>query len=221
MLSILLNMKRHNRKMQIALVLLLATVGLAGATAQTTGTATATFGGGCFWCMEKPFDDLDGVISTTSGYAGGHVENPTYLQVVQGGTGHLEVVRVEYDPSRVTYEDLLYVYWRNIDPTDGYGQFCDRGYSYQPAIFTESDEQLRLAQASSQRVRELLRLGIAVEIRPLNAFYPAEDYHQDYYINNPVRYEAYRAACRRDARLESVWQEEAGGEAPEPWLPEL
>ena len=220
-MSILLNMKRYIGTIRVALSVVLAAVGLVSLGAQGSGTETATFGGGCFWCMEEPFDELDGVISTISGYAGGHVVDPTYQQVVQGGTGHLEVVRVEYDPDRVSYEELLYVYWRNIDPTDGNGQFCDRGYSYQPAIFTESREQAALAEASFQRVRQMLRAGIAVEIRPLDAFYRAEEYHQDYYIRNPVRYAAYRAACRRDQRLESVWDDEAGGANPEPWLPEL
>ena len=214
-------MKRTTARPGIAIILLLAVVGSATISAQSSETATATFGGGCFWCMEKPFDELDGVISTTAGYAGGHVVNPTYRQVTLGGTGHSEVVRVEYDPARVSYEELLYVYWRNVDPTDGAGQFCDRGYSYQPIIFTENEEQRDLAEASHERVAELLSMGIEVDIRPLNAFYAAEDHHQDFYLTNPIRYAAYRAACRRDERLEGVWLDEAGGEDPRPWLFDL
>ena len=191
---------------------------LATVTATAQQTQTATFAGGCFWCMEKPFDVLDGVVSTTSGYAGGHVENPTYDQVTRGGTGHAEVVQVEYDPSRISYEELLYVYWRNVDPVDGGGQFCDRGASYRPAIFTESDEQEALAEQSHKEIEETLGRSVAVDIRPLNAFYPAEDYHQNYYMTNPVRYRLYRSACGRDRRLENVWGMEAGGENPGMWL---
>ena len=178
----------------------------------------ATFAGGCFWCMEKPFDHLEGVISTTSGYSGGTVVNPTYQQVTAGGTGHLEVMQAVYDPAVVSYEELLYVYWRNVDPLDGGGQFCDRGVSYQPAIFYNSEEQRKLAEQSLAQVQEELGRTIRVAIRPLEAFYPAEDYHQDYYIKNPVRYNWYRAGCGRDRRLEEVWGVEAGGENARLWL---
>jgi peptide-methionine (S)-S-oxide reductase len=170
--------------------------------------------------MEKPYDVLNGVESTTSGYAGGTVENPTYEQVTAGGTGHAEVVRVIYDPSEVSYETLLYVYWRNVDPFDGGGQFCDRGQSYRPAIFYNTEEQRRLAQASKTKVEELLGRNVAVEIEPLQAFYAAEDYHQNYYKKNPLRYRFYRTSCGRDRRLKNVWGDQALGENPRPWLDE-
>lgn len=184
------------------------------------GLASAVFAGGCFWCMEKPFDHLDGVVSTTSGYAGGHVVDPTYQQVSAGGTGHSEVVRVVYDPATVSYEELLYVYWRNVDPADSGGQFCDRGLSYAPAIFYQTDEERSLAHLSAQRVADQLGSPTRVEIRRLNAFYPAEDYHQDYYVRNPIRYNYYRSRCGRDDRLDAVWGQEARGDHPYLWLTE-
>ena len=168
--------------------------------------------------MEKPFEALDGVASATSGYAGGHVKNPTYEQVSAGGTGHAEVVRVVYDPGKISFEKLLYVYWRNVDPLDGRGQFCDRGSSYRPAIFYRTDEQRQLAERSRAKVEEILGESVDVQIEPLEAFYPAEDYHQDYYKRNKVRYWYYRNRCGRDARLEDVWGDEAGGADPRPWL---
>jgi len=174
--------------------------------------AVATFAGGCFWCMEPPYDKLDGVKSTVSGYMGGHVDNPTYKQVVGGSTGHAEVVQVTYDPDVVSYEQLLHVFWRNIDPVDGGGQFCDRGDSYRSAIFARSETQQRAAEASKQALEDSGRFDatIATEIQAAKTFYPAEDYHQDYYQNNPLRYRYYRASCRRDARLEALWGAEAG-----------
>ncbi|MGD8895930.1 MAG: peptide-methionine (S)-S-oxide reductase MsrA [Acidobacteriota bacterium] len=173
------------------------------------GAARATFAGGCFWCMEPPFDKVDGVYSTTSGYAGGKVKNPTYRQVSAGVTGHAEAIQVVYDPERVTYEELLEVFWHNIDPLDGGGQFCDRGSQYRPAIFFEGDEQRRAAEASKQALTDSGRLPrpIVTEITPLEAFYPAEDYHQDFYKKSPVRYTSYRAGCGRDRRLKQLWGE--------------
>lgn len=171
-------------------------------------TAKATFGGGCFWCMEPPFDKLDGVISTISGYAGGHVENPTYEQVSAGGTGHVEVVQVTYDPGRITYEKLLEVYWPETDPTDPDGQFCDQGSSYRPVIFYHDEEQKRQAEASKAELEENKPFegSVTTQIEPLNdSFYPAEDYHQNYYQENPVRYKFYRYGCGRDAKLEELW----------------
>ena len=173
------------------------------------GAARATFAGGCFWCMEPPFDKVEGVHSTTSGYAGGKVENPSYQQVSAGVTGHTEVIQVVYDPERVTYEELLEVFWTNIDPLDGGGQFCDRGSQYRTAIFFEGEKQRRTAEASKQRLTESGRLPgkIVTEITPLEAFYPAEGYHQDFYEKSPVRYTSYRAGCGRDRRLKELWGE--------------
>lgn len=170
-------------------------------------TAAAVFAGGCFWCMEPPYDELDGVISTTSGYAGGDVENPTYEQVSSGRTGHAEVVRVEYDPEVVGYEKLLEVFWRNVDPTDAGGQFCDRGSQYRSAIFWADEEQRRLAEESKRELAESDRFEgrIATEIEPLDTFYPAEDYHQDYYREHSLRYKFYRASCGRDRVLKRLW----------------
>ena len=171
------------------------------------GAAHATFAGGCFWCMEPPFDKIPGVYSTTSGYAGGDVESPSYQQVSAGGTGHAEVVRVAYDPKKVSYEQLLQIFWRNVDPTDAEGQFCDRGRQYRTAIFYESEEQKTAAEVSKRRLEESGRLPgpIVTEITPLEAFYPAEDYHQDFYKKSPVRYTSYRAGCGRDRRLKELW----------------
>jgi len=169
-------------------------------------TATATFAGGCFWCMEPPFDKLDGVISTTSGYTGGHVKNPTYEQVSAGGTGHAEALQVVYDPAEISYAQLLEVFWRNIDPTVKDRQFCDVGNQYRTAIFYHDDEQKRLALESKQRLEKGGKLGaIQTEIVPAGPFYPAEDYHQDYYKKNPIRYKYYRWSCGRDQRLEELW----------------
>ena len=181
--------------------------------ADTEGLAKATFAGGCFWCMEPPFDELEGVVSTTSGYTGGSVEDPSYEQVSSGGTGHLEAVQVLYDPERVSYEELLHVFWRNIDPTDSGGQFCDRGQQYTTAVFAHGPEQRRLAETSKEELQgsERFNQSLATEIRDAGPFYDAEGYHQDYYEKNPVRYKLYRTGCRRDARLKEVWGEEAGG----------
>ena len=207
--------------MSIVLPLVVAFVAASGvstAAEPEAGPESVVFAGGCFWCMEKPFEALDGVASATSGYAGGHVKNPTYEQVSAGGTGHAEVVRVVYDPGKISFEKLLYVYWRNVDPLDGRGQFCDRGSSYRPAIFYRTDEQRQLAERSRAKVEEILGESVDVQIEPLEAFYPAEDYHQDYYKRNKVRYWYYRNRCGRDARLEDVWGDEAGGADPRPWL---
>jgi peptide methionine sulfoxide reductase msrA/msrB len=180
--------------------------------APVSGTvARATFAGGCFWCLEAPFDKVPGVLSTTSGYAGGRVKNPSYEQVSAGGTGHAEVVQVAYDPARVSYERLVEVFWRNVDPTDGGGQFCDRGSQYRTGIFYEDEAQGRAAEASKRALEASGRLGkpIVTEIVKLAAFYPAEDYHQDFYRKSPVRYATYRAGCGRDRRLKELWGEEA------------
>ena len=170
-------------------------------------SAKATFAGGCFWCMEGPFDELDGVLSTTSGYTGGHMANPTYEQVSAGGTGHAEAVEVAYDPQRISYQELLTVYWRNVDPTTPNAQFCDHGDQYRPAIFYHNEEQRRLAEASKQEINrtKTFNASIVTEITQATEFYPAEEYHQDFYRKNPIRYKFYRLTCGRDARLTELW----------------
>lgn len=173
------------------------------------GGATATFAGGCFWCMEPPFDELEGVISTTSGYTGGTLPDPSYRQVTSGSTGHTEAVQITYDPAEVTYEQLLEVFWQNVDPLDAGGQFCDRGSQYRTGIFTHDETQRRLAQQSKQDLGEHLERPIVTEIADAGPFYPAEDYHQNYYQENPVRYKFYRWNCGRDARLAELWGEQA------------
>jgi peptide-methionine (S)-S-oxide reductase len=171
------------------------------------GTALATFAGGCFWCMEAPFDALDGVLSTTSGYTGGSLESPSYEQVSAGGTGHYEAVQVAYDPARVSYEKLLETFWRNVDPTDAGGQFCDRGDQYRTAVFAHDEAQRAAAEASLRAHQASGRFSapLVTPILPAARFWPAEAYHQDYYRVNPVRYRYYRKSCGRDRRLEEVW----------------
>lgn len=169
--------------------------------------AKATFAGGCFWCMEPPFDVLPGVISTTSGYTGGSKLNPTYEEVSAGGTGHAEAVEVVYDPAKIGYAELLQVFWRNVDPTVKDRQFCDIGHQYRTAVFYHNEEQRRLAEefgATLERSKTFPE-PIVTEITPAAVFYPAENYHQDYYQKNPVRYKFYRFNCGRDQRLEELW----------------
>lgn len=175
------------------------------------GQAAATFAGGCFWCMEPPFDALDGVVSTTSGYTGGQLANPSYKQVSAGGTGHAESLRVIYDPKKIGYAKLLDVYWHNVDPVAKDSQFCDHGTQYRPAIFYHNAEQKRLAEAYKQRLTASAKFKkpITVSIEPAGPFYAAEEYHQDYYLKNPVRYKFYRWNCGRDQRLHEVWGDEA------------
>lgn len=172
--------------------------------------ASATFAGGCFWCMEPPFDKLKGVISTTSGYMGGHVAQPTYQQVSRGGTGHAEVVQVIYDANLVDYETLLHTFWRNIDPTDARGQFCDKGCQYRTEIFYHDAEQRKIAEQSKVTLltKKTFESDIVTDITTASRFYPAEQYHQDYYQKNPIRYKYYRYACGRDDRLEQLWGKE-------------
>jgi len=168
-------------------------------------TAAAVFAGGCFWCTESDFDHIQGVIQTLSGYSGGHVANPTYEQVSAGGTGHIEAVRVVYDPRRVSYAALVERFFRTIDPLDAGGQFCDRGDQYRSAIFVANAGERRIAEAAKARVERRLGRRVATQILPRGSFYRAEEYHQDYYRKNPVRYRFYRWNCGRDARLEQVW----------------
>lgn len=167
----------------------------------------AVFASGCFWCTEADFDKVEGVVETTSGYIAGRTENPTYEQVSAGGTGHVEAVRVRFDPAKVSYAELLRTYWPNVDPLDGGGQFCDRGDQYRPALFPRTEEQERLAHASLKAAGNALGKPIAVSIEPeAGQFWPAEDYHQNYAHKNPVRYGFYRYSCGRDARLAKVWK---------------
>ena len=195
------------KRILATLVLIAATIGIATAQAPKPATAKAVFAGGCFWCMEPPFDKTDGVIATISGYTGGTKVNPTYEEVSSGTTGHAESVQVEYDPKKVSYEKLLDVFWHNVDPTQKDGQFCDHGNQYRTAIFVANDEQKKLAEASKAALMKSkpFKGDIVTEIVPATTFYPAEDYHQDYYLKNPVRYKFYRTGCGRDARLKELW----------------
>lgn len=172
----------------------------------------ATFAGGCFWCMESPFDKIPGVVSVTSGYTGGQKKNPTYEEVSAGGTGHAESVQIIYDPSKVTYEILLNIFWHNIDPTAKDRQFCDSGHQYRSAIFFHNEDQLRLALRSKSLLEKTktFKEPIVTEIVPATEFYPAEDYHQQYYKKNPIRYKFYRTRCGRDKRLKELWGNMAG-----------
>lgn len=183
-----------------------------GVRAPKPGEGVATFAGGCFWCMEAPFEKLDGVNAVISGYMGGKEVDPTYEDVGHGRTGHAESVQILYDPEAITYERLLEVYWHNVDPTTDDRQFCDRGRQYRPAIFWQDERQKSLAEASLETIRETKTFDapIVVEITQAGPFYPAEDYHQDFYRKNPVRYQTYRAGCGRDARLRQLWGDAAG-----------
>jgi methionine-S-sulfoxide reductase len=167
----------------------------------------ATFAGGCFWCMEPPFEKLEGVRSVTSGYTGGTVNNPTYQQVSSGATGHAEAVEIVYDPAKVSYERLLDVFWMNVDPTDPQGQFADKGSQYRTAIFYHSEEQKRLAEESKARLAQSGKFDkpLVTAIAPAGAFYPAEDYHQDYYKKNTVHYKLYRLGSGRETFLKRTW----------------
>ena len=171
--------------------------------------AKATFAGGCFWCMVKPFHKYEGVERVISGYTGGHVDNPTYQQVCSETTGHLEAVEITFDPEVISYEELLRIYWRQIDPTDGGGQFNDRGESYRPAIFYHSEVQRAAAERSKQEVEDSGRFdrSIEVDIRPAKTFWEAEDYHQDYYKKNPFRYEMYRVGSGRAKFIKEAWSD--------------
>ncbi len=192
---------------------LLALLAAGNAQAQSgsaaAATAKATFAGGCFWCVEEVYEEVDGVISATSGYVGGKVANPTYEQVSGGGTGHAEAVELIYDPAKVSYERLLQLFWRNIDPVAVDRQFCDAGSQYRAAIFYHDDTQRKLAEASKQAVVDSKRFDepITTEIARATEFYPAEEYHQDYYRKNPVRYKFYKWNCGRAQRLQEAWGE--------------
>jgi peptide-methionine (S)-S-oxide reductase len=201
-------MKRFFTRGWLALAgLLMAAAPSPGDAAQAPGhpLAHATFAGGCFWCMEHPFDELPGVVSVTSGYTGGTKKDPSYEEVSSGGTGHAESVDIVYDPAKISYEKLLDVFWHNIDPFARDRQFCDVGTQYRSAIFYHGELQKRLAEASKAEVQKSFKQPIATQIVQASAFYPAEEYHQDYYKKNPIRYKLYRTGCGRDRRLEEVW----------------
>ena len=202
--------RRAFRKLVLVLATLAATTVLAQMAplpAGPPGSMMATFAGGCFWCMEPSFDKLDGVLATTSGYIGGAKTHPTYQEVSSGGTGHAEAVQVLYDPQRISYEKLLEVFWRNVDPTVKDRQFCDVGTQYRTGIFVHNDEQRRAAEASKAALEKSkpFKEAIVTPIVAATEFWPAEEYHQDYYIKNPVRYGYYRTGCGRDARLKQLW----------------
>lgn len=181
---------------------------LAGGTAMAA-EQTVVFAGGCFWSVESHLESIPGVVSAVSGFTGGETRNPTYRQVVGGGTGHMEAVQVTFDPQRVTYEDLLNAFWHSIDPTDPDGQFCDKGSQYRTAVFYASPAEEASAEASKKAVQQELGQTVATRILPALPFYAAEDYHQDFAKNNPARYEAYRVGCGRDRALRAVWGERA------------
>ena len=193
----------------LSLALLLAGAAAPGRAAGPT--AKAVFAGGCFWCVESDFDKVPGVISTTSGYTGGKTPNPTYEQVSAHTTGHAEAVEIVFDPARVSYEKLVQHFWRTIDPTTRDRQFCDAGSPYRTAIFAQDAEQLRVATASRAALEKAkpFKEPVVTEVLLASRFYPAEDYHQDYYLKNPVRYKYYRTSCGRDARLKQLWGEAA------------
>ena len=176
---------------------------------QPSNIGVATFAGGCFWCMEPPFDKTEGVISTTSGYTGGRTENPKYKQVKTGRTGHIESMQVKFDSSVVSYEKLIWLFWHNVDPTQANGQFCDEGNQYRTAIFYHDEDQKQLAESTRKLVRKELGKRIHTEIVKASKFYPAEVDHQDYYKKNPKKYKFYRFTCGRDAQLDAVWGDKA------------
>jgi len=175
----------------------------------TEGLETAYFAGGCFWCMESDFEKLEGVQEVISGYAGGDVENPTYEQVSSGTTGHRESVKILYDPNIITYEKLIEHFWLNVDPLDGEGQFCDKGFQYTSAIFYQNDNEMMIADETKMKVMKIMGGPIYTEVLELDVFYPAEEYHQDYHNKKPVKYKTYRTLCRRDNRLEEVWKDKS------------
>ncbi len=206
----------RKRLSAVLAVALLLPAGLSLGAASKSGAAedhleVATFAGGCFWCVESDFDKVPGVVRTVSGYTGGAVPDPTYKRVSAGGTGHREAVQIFYDPKRVSYAALVEIFWRSVDPTDGGGQFCDRGDSYETAIFANSVEQHQQAEVSKGALQRSGVLGrpVVTPIEAAGPFYPAEDYHQDYYQENPLRYGFYRYRCGRDARIEALWGEDA------------
>lgn len=198
-------MKRHHLLAGLLAFGLAAGLLLPGSAAAAPKLANATFAGGCFWCMEHPFDALPGVVSVTAGYTGGTKDHPTYEEVSSGGTGHAESVNVVYDPAKITYQKLLDVFWHNIDPLAANRQFCDIGIQYRSAIFVHDDAQRQAAEASKQEIQKRFKQPVVTQIAAASTFWPAEGYHQHYYKTNPVRYKFYRFGCGRDQRLEALW----------------
>jgi peptide-methionine (S)-S-oxide reductase len=200
-------------KSRFGIVLVLCLGIAVAAFAAPANRATAVFAGGCFWCEETAFEGVPGVVAVISGYTGGQVAKPTYEQVSSGVTGHAESVQVIYDPSKITYEKLLDIFWHNVDPFQANGQFCDHGNQYRSAIFYRDETQRKAAEESKARLEDEPRFKgkIVTQIVPASTFYPAEEYHQDFYKKNPVRYYSYRTGCGRDARLKEIWGEAAGG----------
>ena len=203
-------------RLAAALLLSLPALVAAQTGAGAPAPAKAIFAGGCFWCVESDFDKIPGVLSTVSGYIGGTVANPTYEQVSRKSTGHAEAVEISFDPQKVSYAQLLEYFWRTIDPTVKDRQFCDAGSPYRTAIFTVGEEQMRLARASLAALEKSkpFKEPVVTQVAAAGTFYPAEDYHQDYYKKNPIRYEYYRTSCGRDARLKQLWGDKAGK-----WMP--
>ena len=187
---------------------LFVTLGLSGAAAAADLQRTI-LAGGCFWCVESDFDAVPGVKQTVSGYSGGTVDNPTYKQVVKGGTGHLEVVEITYDPAELSFQTLVETFLRSVDVTDDGGQFCDRGHSYTTAIFVTSDEEADIARTAIAEAEALLGQTIVTPVLDAKEFFPAESYHQNFYQKNPLRYSSYRRGCGRDARVQAVWGDQA------------
>jgi peptide-methionine (S)-S-oxide reductase len=204
---------RSTHRLVSALALVLSAFLGASALTAAPATAKAFFAGGCFWCEETAFEGVPGVLSVTSGYTGGEKKNPTYEEVSAGGTGHAESVEVVYDPAKISYEKLLEIFWHNVDPLQANGQFCDHGNQYRSAIFYANDTQRAAAEASKRKLEEERRFKgkIVTQIVPASTFYPAEEYHQDFYKKSPLRYRTYRAGCGRDARLKELWGAAGGG----------
>lgn len=198
-------MAHRTRIIVATLAIVLGFIAGAAMAEEAAEKKSVVFAGGCFWCVESDFDKLDGVLETVSGYTGGTVPDPTYRQVVFGNTGHYEAVRITYDPQKLTYRTLVDYFLRHVDPTDDGGQFCDRGHSYKTAIFVENDEQRADAKAALAAADEVIEAPIVTPILGSGPFYVAEDYHQDYYLKNPLRYRAYRLSCGRDNRVKQVW----------------
>lgn len=190
---------------------LLALSATSVAAAESPALETTVFAGGCFWCVEADFDKVAGVMETMSGFAGGHIDNPSYKQVTRGGTGHIESVRITFDPAVVSFERLVHLFWRSVDPTDAGGQFCDRGPSYTTAIFATSPQQHEIAETSKLDLMASsdLTQPVVTPIRTLTKFWPAERYHQNYYTKNPIRYKYYRNGCGRDKEVKALWGKEA------------
>jgi len=191
----------------LSVALMVVLVAVTGSAGQAAEQARAVFAGGCFWCMEEAFEKVDGVVSVTSGYMGGQKTNPTYEEVSAGNTGHAESVEVVYDPAKVSYQKLLDHFWKNVDPLTPNAQFCDHGSQYRAVIFYGNDEEKRLAEASKQAIEQSKRFTepIVTQIAMASKFYPAEDYHQDFYKKNPIRYKFYKTSCGRVNRLEMLW----------------